>query len=909
MKNKYIFFFITKFFLLSFLFSTSVNAQDVFNFDITEIEILNNGNTFIGKKRGTASSENNIRITADNFKYDKILNILYADGKVVINDKDNDTIIFTEEITYLKNEELIFSKTRSKATDTVSIIEGNEFEYNKISNELNIVGNVIYKDTLNDYTILTEEITYFKNKEILKTKGYTEAKLNTNYNFKSKDVTLLRNEMELSSNQKSSIIDDKDSTFYRTERFKYFINDKILKGQNVQVITNYSEPKSDTAFFKNGIFDFNKKIFNAKNTKIYFHNELFDKERISASDLTEEEKIKAEKFKGQNNPRIYGVSSNGNETKTIVNKGIFTSCKINDSCPPWSMKAKTLTHDKIKKNIIYDHAIINLFDIPVFYFPKFFHPDPTVERRSGFLQPRLNNSNIVGTSFNLPYFYAISEDRDYTFKPTIFDDRIYMFQNEYRQQNKNSKFIADFAYTKGYKSKDSDNRNSMSHLFSKLNIDLDYDNFINSKLDIFLEKVSMDTYLKIFQDVLITDKSLQEDIKDANTLTSGFKLALDHEEYNLTTGMTAYESLNTSKNSDRFQYVFPYYSFSKDLISDFRGTLAFSSSGNNRLSNTNNLKTIVSNNLNYSSNNIYSKNGYVHNYGIFLKNLNSVGKNDQKYKSSVQSEILNIYEINTKFPLIKEMNKNINYLTPKLSFRINPSDMKNHSTSGGLITTDNAFSINRLGLSDSFESGKSLTLGLDYRKENKDDIDQYLEVKFATILRDTPEYKIPRINSAQGKMSNLFGSVENQLSKNLTFDYDFQIDNDFSTFEYNSFSTELTVNNFVTEFRFSEANGEVGDSNYLQNKTTINFDKNNSLIFQTRRNRKISLTEYYDFVYEYQNDCLTAALKYRKTYYSDRDLVPKEDFFITLTLFPLTTLDQKIDKKLYRDDNNDLIWK
>ena len=86
-------------------------------------------------------------------------------------------------------------------------------------------------------------------------------------------------------------------------------------------------------------------------------------------------------------------------------------------------------------------------------------------------------------------------------------------------------------------------------------------------------------------------------------------------------------------------------------------------------------------------------------------------------------------------------------------------------TQGNIITTDNAFSINRLGLSDSFESGKSLTLGLDYRKENKDDIDQYLEVKFATILRDTPEYKIPTSSSAQGKMSNLFGSIENQLSK------------------------------------------------------------------------------------------------------------------------------------------------
>ena len=101
--------------------------------------------------------------------------------------------------------------------------------------------------------------------------------------------------------------------------------------------------------------------------------------------------------------------------------------------------------------------------------------------------------------------------------------------------------------------------------------------------------------------------------------------------------------------------------------------------------------------------------------------------------------------------------------------------MKDHSNSGNLITADNAFSINRLGLTDSFESGKSLTLGFDYRKEKKDDSEKYLEIKLANILRDTPEYKIPRSSSAQGKMSNIFGSIENQFSKNLTFDYDFKL--------------------------------------------------------------------------------------------------------------------------------------
>jgi len=235
--------------------------------------------------------------------------------------------------------------------------------------------------------------------------------------------------------------------------------------------------------------------------------------------------------------------------------------------------------------------------------------------------------------------------------------------------------------------------------------------------------------------------------------------------------------------------------------------------------------------------------------------------------------------------------------------------MKNQSNDGRLITTDNIFGINRLGLSDSFESGKSLTLGLDYRKEDKNDIEKYLEIKFATVLRDVPEYKIPRSSSLYNESSNLFGSIENKFSDFLTVDYNFAIDNDLKSFEYNNFNTILTYDNFVTEFKFQETNGETGDSNYLENKTSINFDDNNSLTFSTRRNRKISLTEFYDFVYEYQNDCLTAAIKYKKTYYSDRDAIPKEDLFFTITLFPLTTLDQKIDKKLYRDNNNDIIWK
>ena len=91
----------------------------------------------------------------------------------------------------------------------------------------------------------------------------------------------------------------------------------------------------------------------------------------------------------------------------------------------------------------------------------------------------------------------------------------------------------------------------------------------------------------------------------------------------------------------------------------------------------------------------------------------------------------------------------------------------------------------------------------------------------------------------------------------------------------------------------------MGNEDLIGNSTTYSFDDKNSLSFQTRKNRKLNLTEFYNLVYEYKNDCLTAGIKYNKTYYEDRDLKPTENLLFTITLFPLTTFEQKVDENLY----------
>jgi Organic solvent tolerance protein OstA len=252
---------------------------------------------------------------------------------------------------------------------------------------------------------------------------------------------------------------------------------------------------------------------------------------------------------------------------------------------------------------------------------------------------------------------------------------------------------------------------------------------------------------------------------------------------------------------------------------------------------------------------------------------------------------------NSAFPLIKENNDHKNYLTPKISLKFNPHDMKNYSTSDRKIGTENIFNNDRLGLEDTLETGKSLTFGVDYKREKIDDINKFFEMKLATVIRDKEENFIPSKSTINKKNSNLFGSISNNFSEHLSIDYEFALDNNFEIFEYNNFSTNIRFDKFETIFNFIEENGAMGDSNVFENTSKFTIDENNYVSFKTRRNRRIDLTEYYDLVYEYKNDCLTAGIKYKKTYYEDRDLKPSENVFFTITLYPLTTFEQKIDQQ------------
>jgi LPS-assembly protein len=883
MKNKIVIIFLTLIFNLNHI---NLVMSDEFIFEVTDLEILENNTIYKGNNRGIVTTRNNeIVITADTFIYNKLTSLLEAEGNVKLIDKIKDVIIESNKIFYLKDKEEIYTIGKSKATKGVDIkIDANEyFKYYKLTSLLKAKGDVVLNDKIKDITIYTNEIFYLQNEEKISTLGETNIDVESKYKIKGSDLTLLRNKMILSSDEKATITHN-NLNIYKLYEFEYFINEEILKGEKVNFIRKEKANKEDKYYFETGFFNLKENKFLGKDVSIKFHKSLFNNET--------------------NDPRINSTSGYGNEFNTYLNKAVFTSCKKTDKCPPWKMRASSIKHDKSKKQITYKNAWLELYDFPVAYFPKFFHPDPSVERQSGILRPELGNHSTLGDSIYLPYFFVISDQKDFTLKPRLFNDNKIILQGEYRNITKNSLTIIDSSITKGHNSSINDKNDSRSHFFANSKINLDLKKFINSNLEVNYEKTSNDNYLKLF-DFIRSPLLLQNN----DVLESKIVLDLEHEDYDFTSSFEMYESLNGS-NTDRYQYILPNYNFSKNFdLNQENGSFFFNSYGNNTLKNTNVTTSTVINDLNFSSIDTFFNNGIKKDFEIFTKNINSVGKNSIKYKNSPQSELISKYIYNLSMPLEK-INKNThNTLTPKASFRLSPHDMKNHTNTSRRLNVGNLFSSNRLGLGDSFEAGESLTLGVDFTKEKINtkneitEIENYFDFQLATVFRFKEEINIPTNSTLDKKTSNIFGQVNLKPNKIVALSYDFSLNNDLNTFEYNSITSKFNFNSFSTQFEFLEESGVIGNSNAIESTSEYTFNEYNSLSFSTRRNRKLNLTEYYDLIYEYKNDCLIANIKYRKDYYQDSDIIPKEELFFSITIVPFYTFSP--DKMILNKDRAD----
>ena len=758
----------------------------------------------------------------------------------------------------LENGNLLTGEGGVRITSEDQIIESQKFKYDKINLYLELIGKVKAVNIQNKTTIVGDRINYFKKEEKFVSDGPVEIKISEKYIINSSDLIYFKDK-EYFFSEERTIFKDNIGNKFELDNFDYYKLKNEIRGKNIK----FTDLQLNEYLIEDAMVDLEKNEVAGKDLEINFENSIFGN--------------------ADNEPRLKGNKIYSNKNVTTVSKGIFTTCKKTDKCPPWTMRASEVKHDKIKKTISYKDAWLTVYDNPVIYFPKFFHPDPTVKRQSGFLIPRLSETNTLGSAVEVPYFKVIADNKDMTFKPRFYADGTTILQSEYREERKNSSHILDFSLFNKLNLNAFDNENRKNHFFSNSIIKYEKENFESSQIEINIESTSNATYLKTY-------KINSPLIKNQTSLNSFVNYELSNENTYLKTSFESYEDLSKDKD-EKYEFIYPNIEFVKDIgaSSDLYGTLTFDLNGYQKDYGTNSSDSVLVNNLEYESFDYVSKNGLKNKFNLLFKNVNSNGENSTIYKEKTSNKLLGSLIFLSSYPL-KNIGANYDtFLTPVASLRYSPTETKNMTNSDRRIDATNIFSTNRISSNDAMEGGRSLTLGSEYKLTKKDNNDLLL-LNLATVFRDEINPDLPSKSTIGQKTSDLVGSAKFEPNKNFNIAYDFSVDNNLDTTNYDSIQTTLSVNNFVTSFGFMQEQNVIGSKSYIQNNTSYSFDDTNSLGFSTRKNKETNLTEFYNLIYKYKNDCLIAAVEYNKEYYNDNDLKPEEQLLFTLTIMPFGKL-------------------
>ena len=763
--------------------------------------------------------------------------------------------ISSKNISIDKNKQsTVFEKDVIILTEKNNKIKSNYAEYNKEKGLIKLKDNIEVID-IKGNTIKTNHAEYFEKSKIFKSFGPTEVKTSDDYIINGEDIVFDDSKKFIKS-EKDTIITDSDKNKIFLNSFEYQINKNIFKSIGYIKIKDKMNNEYE---FSQIYIDTKKKEILGTDIKAFMNDETL-------------------KVNKKNKPRIFANTIKLNKNDKIFNKSIFTICdyRENDKCPPWTIQASKILHDNKRKTIYYDNALIKVYDIPIFYLPKLSHPDPSVNRRSGFLPPAFSDTKNLGAGISIPYFWAINDDKNFTITNRVFVDEHPLVIAEYHQAFKNSKFLTDFGYTKGYKNTSEKKKaGSKSHIFTRFVKSFNDKNSENT-LSVSLQEVSDDKYLKLYK--------IKSDLVDYSTSTLVNSVDFTKDDENIFLGFNAsiYETLKDEYN-DKYEYILPEITINKELFSNEKlGIVDFQTNLKVHKYDTNKSTHFLINDFDLSSNDIYHDIGLKSKFLGNIKNINYETKNVALFKKDTTSEIFGAIGYLSEINFKKKKNDATHLLKPKMLIRYSPGSMRKE-TEGSKLDPVGAFSMDRLNNSNNFETGLSTTIGFDYKVKQ---YNRELDFSVAQIINEKENKKMASKTSLDEKISDLVGSTKYKLNENVSLNYNFSLDQNYNQLNYNEFGAMLDLNPIKVNFNYLKESEHIGNQEYFNTKINLVNNESGLLSFETKRNLITSSSEFYNLSYEYVNDCLRAGLVYRREFYNDSELEPENSLMFKITLTP-----------------------
>ena len=209
--------------LINFFFITNAFSENI-KFEAEKMDIEDNGNTIYAYNSNTFIKSENIIITSNKVKYDKIKDIITFIDNAKLDDKKKELIVIGDHIIYEKNKNLIYSKGKAKFNYRNKYFISSEnvfFDRNK--NEIYSEDETLIEDFDNNTYNLKEDFIFYLRDEIIKAKKSIILDRNDNkYVFDDIIINLKDNEIV----GKELKVEFRDSYFGNDE------NDPILRGRS-----------------------------------------------------------------------------------------------------------------------------------------------------------------------------------------------------------------------------------------------------------------------------------------------------------------------------------------------------------------------------------------------------------------------------------------------------------------------------------------------------------------------------------------------------------------------------------------------------------------------------------------------------------------------------------------------------
>lgn len=411
----------------------------------------------------------------------------------------------------------------------------------------------------------------------------------------------------------------------------------------------------------------------------------------------------------------YGERRDGN--RTVLRKAVYTTCELcptDRSRPPlWQLRSNQVIHDQQAQEVTYKDALFEMFGIPILYTPYFSHPDPTVNRRSGFLPPSYLTSSYFGQALRAPYYYVIDDNSDMTLMPQYSTDQGGMMYGEFRQRRRTGELSLDGSITQSDKYSEGNGDEYRGHIRANMAFRVNDD--ITWGTDIF--RATDDTYLNLY-DI--------PDYTTTNALTSRVYAQAINNRHFAAINAFSFQNLRPGVKSGTVPIVAPMLDYSAVMEpGDHGGRWAFdanmASIYRQAGTDTRRLSTAVSWSQPYyaPSGEIYTATAMLRADGYWVSDLDQslgmIPAGDDG--SNFSGRAIPLVALDWRYPFVRDEGKVRQLIEPIVSAVItpyggNPDDIPNEDSLAFEFDETNLFSYNRFPGYDRWDGGPKLNYGL-----------------------------------------------------------------------------------------------------------------------------------------------------------------------------------------------------